>query len=84
MDHASTSTSPRSTSCPRALLTQVNPGLDPPPPAPRVHEETEGEHINGGADGPSMHGDHPSIKCSSPTVRLAVELVLSALGKQIC
>jgi len=65
-------------------LVEVNPGLDPPPPAPRVHEEADGEHINGGADGPSMHGDHPSIKCSSPTVRLAVELVLSALGKQIC
>ncbi len=32
----------------------------------------------------AMHGDDPSIKTSSPTVRLATEIVLSALGKQIC
>ena len=51
-------------------LVEVNPGLDPPPPS----------HANGG----EMHGDHPSIGKASPTVRLAVELVLSALGKQIC
>ena len=31
-----------------------------------------------------MHGDHPDLKPASPTVRLAVECVLSALGKQIC
>ncbi len=32
----------------------------------------------------SMHGDNPDVKPSSPTVRLAIELVLSALGKQTC
>jgi len=33
-------------------------------------------------EGP-MHGDDPDMKPSSPTVQLAVELVLSALGKSI-
>jgi len=59
-------------------LVEVNPGLDPPPP--KVESTEDDHHANGGA----MHGDHPSIRHSSPTVRLAVELVLSALGKQIC
>jgi len=60
-------------------LVEVNPGLDPPPERMDGGEEEE-HHSNGGA----MHGDHPAIRRSSPTVRLAVELVLSALGKQIC
>lgn len=49
-------------------LVEVNPGLDLPPPL----------------EDASMHGDDPSIKPASPTVRLAVELCLSALGKVIC
>jgi arginase len=32
----------------------------------------------------AMHGDNPDLKPASPTVRLGVELVLSALGKQTC
>lgn len=33
----------------------------------------------------SMHGDNPDIiTATPPTVRLAIELILSALGKQIC
>ena len=44
--------------------------------------------VNPGIDLPvptsgAMHGDDPSLKPASPTVRLAVELVLSALGKTI-
>ena len=64
-------------------LVEVNPGLDPPPEkSANPLEEAEGgeHHTNGGA----MHGDPPAIRRASPTVRLAVELVLSALGKQIC
>ena len=34
-------------------------------------------------DAKQMHGDNPLIAPSSPTVQLAVELVLSALGKTI-
>ena len=60
-------------------LVEVNPGLDPPPERPAMPGEID-HHTSGGA----MHGDHPAIKRASPTVRLAVELVLSALGKQIC
>jgi len=48
-------------------LVEVNPGLDPPP----EHREVP------------MRGDNPDISPSSPTVQLAVELVLSAMGKQI-
>ena len=55
-------------------VVEVNPGLDPPP------EKSANPLEEAGA----MHGDHPSIRRASPTVRLAVELVLSALGKQIC
>lgn len=63
-------------------LVEVNPGLDPP----SVHSSEGDEHAeaSGGVTGPSMHGDHPAIQGASPTVRLALELVLSALGKQIC
>lgn len=43
--------------------------------------------VNPGLDPPpaseSMHGDHPALHPASPTVQLAVELSLSALGKQI-
>ena len=53
-------------------LVEVNPGLDPPPPAADPGQEV------------GMHGDHPDLKPASPAVRLAVECVLSALGKQIC
>ena len=49
-------------------LVEVNPGLDPLP----------------ALQGDAMHGDNPNLNPSSPTVRLAVECVLSALGKQIC
>lgn len=59
-------------------LVEVNPGLDPPPPKPENADDHH--HANGGA----MHGDDPAIRRASPTVRLAVELALSALGKQIC
>jgi len=30
-----------------------------------------------------LHGDNPDLKPTTPTVQLAVELVLSALGKTI-
>lgn len=65
-------------------LVEVNPGLDPPPTRAATAEEgvdsENHQHING-----AMHGDHPAISAAaSPTVRLALELVLSALGKQIC
>jgi len=59
-------------------LVEVNPGLDPPPAKPESEEDDH--HSSGGA----MHGDNPAIRRASPTVRLAVELVLSALGKQVC
>ena len=58
-------------------LVEVNPGIDPPP---MLESSAADHHTNGGA----MHGDNPAIHHASPTVRLAVELVLSALGKQIC
>ena len=62
-------------------LVEVNPGLDPPSPPPSENGETAGEAKRSS----SMHGDHPAIRGgASPTVRLAVELVLSALGKVIC
>ena len=48
-------------------LVEVNPAIDPPPP--------------GGA---MMHGDNPTLSPgTSPTVKLAAELALSALGKVI-
>jgi len=50
-------------------LVEVNPLLEPP-----LRRDS----------GSAMHGDHPAIKPASPTVHLAVELALSALGKKIC
>ena len=48
-------------------LVEINPALDPPAPK-----------------GAAMHGDDPTLApTTSPTVRLGVELILSALGKQI-
>ena len=44
--------------------------------------------VNVGLDPPpppeEMHGDNPDLKPCSPTVHLANEIALSALGKQIC
>ena len=68
-------------------VVEVNPGLDPPPGrAEGADAEGCGAHTGGGgAMGGAMHGDHPAIAPrTTATVRLAVELVLSALGKQIC
>jgi len=53
-------------------LVEVNPGIDPPPAA-----SAPGLPLG-------LHGDNPELKSSSPTVRLGIECVLSALGKQIC
>ena len=48
-------------------LVEVNPALDPPQPVNQA-----------------MHGDNPSLAPgTSPTVKLAAELALSALGKVI-
>ena len=30
-----------------------------------------------------LHGDNPNVRPTTPTVQLAVELILSALGKTI-
>ena len=51
-----------------------------------VNPELDAQHIlvttpNGTVK--AIHGDDPNIKTDLPTVRLAVELVLSALGKSI-
>jgi len=55
-------------------LVEVNPALE---------EQARGSGTGVGRAAPVMHGDDPAVSATSETVRLAVELILSALGKTI-
>lgn len=55
-------------------LVEINPGIDQAVP---TGESTAG------SDGAAMHGDDHDMQKTTPTVKLGVELILSALGRNI-